>query len=87
MAFTDVDWPTVGIIVMVILLSVALTAFTSIGIEAYERDEMKKFKEENKGNLAYLGFGAGIGAVGILSAIVYAVVRRKYILDVKYKPV
>ena len=86
MAFSDVDWPTVGIIIVVILLSVALTAFTSIGIEAYERDEMKTFKEENKGNLAYLGVGTFIGAAGILSAILYAVVRRKNILDVNYKP-
>ena len=86
MSSTDVDWPTVGIIVIVILLGIALTAFTSIGIEAYEQDEMKKFREENKGNLAYLGVGTFIGAAGILSAILYAVVRRKNILHVNYKP-
>ena len=48
MGFKDVDWPVVVILSAVIILSIFLIAFTSIGLEAYNQDIMKTFKKKMK---------------------------------------
>ena len=58
-----------GMIIITILLSIVIIAFSSIGIEAYKQDSMKKFAEENKTNRQYLEAGAVIGSLSLAGSL------------------
>lgn len=68
----------IGLLVATIVLSIAVIAVTSIGIEAYNLDNpvMKQYSKDNPGKKTTLVFGVSIGVLALVGSIGGLIMKR-----------